>query len=181
MNQLMTVQDMADYLKVTIKTVYRLLEKGSIPSTRVGHLWRFDRAAIDLWLLQNSKPSGVRMLVIDDDAVVGSLFEESLRDTGYIVHSVQDSLIGLEMVKNGNYDLIFLDLMMPGIDGASVFKKIRAINPELPVTIITGYPDSELMNNAMANGPFGVMKKPFTASDILVVINNYLRFGITSK
>lgn len=49
------------------------------------------------------------------------------------------------------------------------------------MTIITGYPDSDLMMNVMARGTFNVLKKPFTSSDILVAINNYLRFGMNPK
>jgi DNA-binding NtrC family response regulator len=67
------------------------------------------------------------------------------------------------------------------VDGAAIFKQIRSVKPELPVTIITGYPDSELMMSAMATGPFSVMKKPFTGSDIMIAINNYLRFVLTPK
>ncbi len=47
---LMTVDEVAKYLKVTTKTIYRLLKKGMIPTCKVGHLWRFDRAEINIWL-----------------------------------------------------------------------------------------------------------------------------------
>lgn len=181
MDQLMTVQDLADYLQVTIKTIYRLLERGDVPATRVGHLWRFDKAAIDTWLRRNSKTTVARILVIDDDKTVGSLFQETLRETGHTIDDVQDSNGGLELIKGGNYDLVFLDLVMPGADGATLFRQIRSIKPELPVTIITGYPDSELMMNAMTHGPFSVMKKPFSSGDIMAAVNNYLRFGMTPK
>jgi excisionase family DNA binding protein len=177
----MTVQDLADYLKVTVKTIYRLLERGGIPATRVGHLWRFERDAIDTWLRQSTRKATAHILVIDDDATVGSLFQEALLGAGHMVDTVQDSSTGLEFIKKGSYDLIFLDLMLPGTDGAAVFKQIRLAKPELPVTIITGYPDGDLMMSAMNNGPFSIMKKPFTVSDINAMVNNYLRFGMTVK
>jgi excisionase family DNA binding protein len=181
MEQLMTVQNLADYLQVTPKTVYRLLEHGSLPATRVGHLWRFDKDEIDAWLRQTSKTATAHILVIDDDKTIGSLFQEALSDTGYEIDVTQDSSRGLEIVENGNYDLVFLDLVMPGVDGAAVFERIRKIKPELPVTINTGYPDSELMARVMAIGPFGVIKKPFTGSDIMTAVHNYLRFGIAPR
>jgi excisionase family DNA binding protein len=182
MDNLMSVQALAEYLQVSVKTVYRLLERGNIPATKVGHQWRFDKVSIDSWLNQDSIPlASALILVIDDDAAVGYLFQEALRETGHTIDVVQNSSQGLELIKNGNYDLVFLDLLMPGMDGATIFKRIRSVKPELPVTIITGYPDSEVMMSAMAGGPFSVMKKPFSISDILAAVNNYLRFGMTPK
>jgi excisionase family DNA binding protein len=177
----MTVQDLAEYLKVTVKTIYRLLERGSVPATRVGHLWRFERNAIDTWLRESTRKATAHILVIDDDATVGSLFKEALAGTGHIIEDVHDSIRGLEIVKRGNYDIVFLDLVMPGINGAAVFKQIKLAKPELPVVIITGYPDSEFMMSALASGPFGIMKKPFTGSDIIAAVNNYLRFGMVPQ
>jgi len=177
----MTVQELADYLRITSKTVYRLLERGKIPATRVGHLWRFDKSAIDTWLHTFATTVTADILVIDDEDDICALFKDTLEDTGYTVTTVQESLKGLEAVKNHDYDLVFLDLKLPGMDGAELFKHIRMNKPELPVTIITGYPVSELMMNALAGGPFSIMKKPFTAGDILTAVNNYVRFGMQSK
>ena len=80
-------------------------------------------------------------------------------------------------MKQRDFDLVFLDLKMPGMDGAELFRQIRTIKPRLPVTIITGYPDSEMMVRALAQGPFGVMNKPFGESDIVAAVNTFL--GIT--
>ena len=52
--ELMTLQEVAVYLRVTDKTIYRLLKQGSIPATKVGHQWRFDKASIDEWLQRKS-------------------------------------------------------------------------------------------------------------------------------
>jgi excisionase family DNA binding protein len=50
MTQLMTVREVADYLRVSVKTIYRLLKQGRIPGTKVGNQWRFNKTAIDEWL-----------------------------------------------------------------------------------------------------------------------------------
>jgi DNA-binding response OmpR family regulator len=81
------------------------------------------------------------------------------------------------MVKDQDYSLVFLDLKMPGMDGAELFKRIKEAKPNLPVTIVTGYPDSDLMMRALTYGPLGVMNKPFSGSNILAAVNNYLRFA----
>jgi len=178
---LMTLQEVANYLRVTTKTIYRLLETRSIPARKVGHQWRFDKDSIDVWLSHRSTEKAANILVIDDDEEICSLFEDTLKESGHSVTSVNEASKGLEMVKNQDYDLVFLDLKMPVMDGAELFRQIRLAKPKLPVTIITGYPDGDLMMNALTHGPLGVMSKPFRGSDILAAVDNYLRFGMPTK
>ena len=178
MMELMTLEEVANYLRVTKKTIYRLLERRSIPTIKVGRQWRFDKASIDAWLRQSSPKAAASILVIDDDETVCSLFKDTLEGAGHTVTTSSESSKGLELVKIWDYDLVFLDLKMPGMDGAELFRQIRVTKPELPVTIITGYPDSDLMTTALTYGPFGVMNKPFSGSDIMTAVNNYLRFGV---
>ena len=181
MAELMTLEEVANYLRVTKKTVHRLLGRRAIPAMKVGRQWRFDKASIEVWLHQNSVETAANILVIDDDDTICSLFKDTLEGEGHTVTTVSESSKGLELVKNGDYVLVFLDLKMPGMDGAELFRQIKAAKPKLPVTIITGYPDSDLMMSALAHGPLGVMKKPFTGSDILAALNNYLRFGVPNR
>jgi excisionase family DNA binding protein len=177
MTDLMTLEEMANYLRVTTKTIYRWLDKQAIPATKVGRQWRFDKASIDVWLRQRPAENAAKILVIDDDEMVCSLFKDTLDGSGHTVTTVNESSEGLKLVKNQDYDLVFIDLKMPVMDGAELFRQIKLTKPKLPVTIITGYPDSDLMMNALTHGPLGVMSKPFRGSDILAAIDNYLRFG----
>ncbi len=177
MTELMTVQEIADYLRVTKKTIYRLLEQGNIPATKVGRQWRFDKASIGKWLHRSLVGGKASILVIDDDETIRSLFKETLEDLGHGVTGAEASSEGLELVKQRNFDLIFLDLKMPGMDGAELFRQIRMIKPELPVTIITGYPDSDMMARALAQGPFGVMNKPFGESEIISAVDLFFRIS----
>jgi excisionase family DNA binding protein len=177
MTELMTLEELASYLRVTKKTIYRLLDKGVLPSTRVGHLWRFSKAAIDEWLMQKPDRARMNILVVDDDEMMRTIFQDVLTDEGHSLVATGDPFAALELVRNSNFDLVFLDLMMPDLNGAELFKRIREIRPELPVTIVTGYPNSELMMSAMETGPFSVMKKPFASSDIVSSISNYIRLG----
>ena len=181
MAELMTLEEVAQYLRVTEKTIYRLLDKRGVPAARVGHQWRFDKAVIDTWLRQSSTEAEARILVIDDDETICSLFKDTLEDAGYKVTAVTNSYEGLELVKNEDYDLVFLDLKMPGLDGAELLGQIRAVKPEMPVTVVTGYPESDLMMKALNYGPLGVMKKPFKGSDVLTTVRNYLRLGTPVK
>ena len=174
MAKLMTVQEVADYLRVTEKTIYRLLRQGKIPATKVGHQWRFDKTSINEWLQRNSVRAKANILVIDDEEVVQSLFKETLEELGHRVIAVKTGSKGLELVKQQDFGLVFLDLKMPGMDGAELFRQIKTIKPKLPVTIITGYPDSDMMARALAQGPFGVMNKPFGELDIVAAVSTFL-------
>ncbi len=64
---LMTVAEVASYLRVTRKTIYRLLKDKGIPATRVGQQWRFDRALIDQWLERNAVGAGGKVPAIDNE------------------------------------------------------------------------------------------------------------------
>jgi len=177
---LMTLQEVASYLRVTRKTIYRLLETRSIPANKVGRQWRFDQDLIDVWLSQRSAKVA-KILVIDDEEEICTLFQDALEESGHAVATITDPIKAIEMIKSQNYDLVFLDLKMPVMDGAELFSHIRKAKPDLPVTVITGFPDSDLMMKALAHGPLGVIKKPFRGADILAAVDSYLRFGIPTK
>ena len=177
MTELMTVKEVADYLRVTTKTIYRLLGRGNISATKVGRQWRFNKAAIDEWLSRNSVGTKATILVVDDEEIVRLLFKETLEELGHKVVAVETGFEALELVKQRDFDLIFLDLKMPTMVGDELFSRIKAIKPRLPVTIITGYPDSGMMARALAQGPFGVMNKPFGESDIIAAVNTFLRIN----
>lgn len=181
MPALMTLEEVADYLRVTEKTIYRLLRQGKIPASRVGHQWRFDKSSIDEWLHRNSFGIKANILVIDDEEMIGALFKETLEELGHRVISVQSGTEGLQLLKQRDFDLVFLDLKIPGLDGAELFRQIKTVKPKLPVTIITGYPDSELMTRALSHGPFGVMNKPFGEQDIVDTVKVFLRLTTTGK
>jgi len=175
MTELMTVEEVTRYLRVTEKTIYRLLKRGSIPATKVGHQWRFEKTVIDEWLKRHSVGTKANILVVDDEEVVRELFKETLEELGHTVIAVESGFKGLELVKKQDFDLVFLDLKMPGMVGDDFLGRLKAIKPRLPVTIITGYPDSGMMRRALAQGPFGLMNKPFGESDIITAVNSFLR------
>ena len=174
MAELMTLEELALYLRFTKKTIYGLLKQGNIPGIKIGRKWRFEKDAIDNWLHRNMKGAKARILVIDDDHIVRSLFEATLEEQGHIVVTAGTGAEGMQHVKQRDFDLVFLDLKLPDIDGAEVFREIKSIQPNLLVTIITGYPSSEMMERAMKEGPLGVMNKPFNDSDIIAAVGSFL-------
>ncbi len=173
MTELMTVEEVARYLKVTEKTIYRLLEHGALPAVKVGHQWRFDKANVDRWL-RNSSTLRSNVLIIDDEVSVRAMLTEIVRELGYTATGAASAREALEVLNHERYDLIFLDLKMPVMDGAELFREIRTINPDIAVVVTTGYPDSDLMAKALSYGPFGVLNKPFNKLDVIKVVHGYL-------
>jgi excisionase family DNA binding protein len=172
---LMTLKEVALYLRVTEKTIHRLLDKNAIPATKVGKLWRFDRDALNKWLKENEVTAKKRVLVVDDENAIGKLFKMTLSNIGHDVFIADSAVHGLSVAQNEDFDLVFLDLKMPEMNGAELFKQIRQSKPDMQVIIITGYPESELLMKALEYGPFGVMHKPFSGADIIQVVNCFLK------
>ncbi len=174
MSELMTLPELAQYLRFTRKTIYGLLKKGSIPAIRIGRKWRFNKDSVDAWLHQNVNDTKSRILVIDDEDVISSLFKATLEEQEHEVVTASTGAAGLQYVKEQDFNLVFLDLKLPDMDGAEVFREIKKVRPTLPITIISGYPGSEMMERALEEGPLGVMNKPFSSSDINAAVNNFL-------
>ena len=181
MTELMTVEELGQYLRFTNKTIYKLLKQGSIPALRIGNKWRFDRKAINDWLQQSRARRKARILVIDDDDIILSLFKETLEGEGHRVITALTGAEGIKCLSQHDFHLVFLDLKMPDIDGADLLKQIKSAKPAVPVSIITGYPGSEVMERALKQGPFGVMEKPFDANDILSAVNSFLHIAPVNK
>lgn len=173
MNQLMTPQELAEYLNLNPTTVIRKAKKGELPAIKIGRQFRFDKDEVERWLLQRTVGRPAHILVVDDEPTIGMLFKESLESHGYRVTTTLSSREALELLGKTHFDLIFLDLLMPELDGSELFRRIKEIDAHVPVAIITGYPDSELMKKAMNYGPFLVMNKPFTDGDILKTVRSF--------
>jgi len=174
MAELMNIEELEHYLRFTRKTIYKLLKKGSIPAIKIGNKWRFDKELIDNWLRHGMEGTKVHILVIDDNELIRSLFKEVLEEQGHTVVTADTSAKGLAHIVQRDFDLIFLDLKMSGTDGAEILREMRGVKHRLPVVIITGYPDSEMMDRAMKQGPLGVMLKPFDGSEIINAVNSFL-------
>jgi DNA-binding NtrC family response regulator len=102
------------------------------------------------------------VLVIDDDAVVGRSFDRVLSGKGYDVDTALTGEEGLKDIDARDYDLVFTDIKMPGIDGLEVAERIREKCPWTPVVVITGYGTEENEAKASVLGVSGFVRKPLT-------------------
>ena len=103
-----------------------------------------------------------KVLVVDDDAVVGRSFDRVLADKGYDVSTALDGKEALKKCNAEEYDVVFTDIKMPGMDGLEVARRIKAKCPWTPVVIITGYGTEENEAEARVLGASGFVRKPLT-------------------
>ena len=103
-----------------------------------------------------------KVLVVDDDPVVGKSFDRVLSSKGYAVVTASDGEEALRKIAAEDYDAVFTDIKMPGMDGIAVAEQIRAQRPWLPVVIVSGYATAENEARAMAAGVRAVLHKPLS-------------------
>lgn len=115
-----------------------------------------------------------RILVADDEPHVREGCRDALLSEGYEVDVVSDGFTAMSSLESTHYDLVLLDLMMPGLSGLGVLKGIRAQHPDTVVVVITGYATLEHSISAMKQGAFDFIPKPFTPEQLRVVTSKAL-------
>jgi DNA-binding NtrC family response regulator len=114
------------------------------------------------------------ILVIDDEEVMRDSCKQILSRQGHNVKLAEDGYQGLELLKEKYFDLVILDLKMPGIDGMQVLEKIKESSPETAVVVITGYATVESAVEAMKRGAYDFLPKPFTPEEFRLIIDRAL-------
>jgi len=102
-----------------------------------------------------------RILVIDDEAEMREMLHYALSTEGYDVDTACDGKEGIEKLSNRRYAVLITDIKMPGMDGINVLKRAKKIDPELQIIIMTGYASIESAINALQEGAFNYLNKPF--------------------
>ncbi len=111
-----------------------------------------------------------RILVIDDDAAVRKSFALTLDDAGWQVETVESGEAGVDKASNTEYDLIFLDLKMPGINGVETLIRLRDNGHRMPIYMITAFHEEfmdQLRVAADEGYEFEVMQKPIEGQDLV--------------
>lgn len=117
---------------------------------------------------------GARIVVIDDDYAMRLSCRQILAKTGYDVEVFEDGAKGVEAILDQRPDLVVVDLKMPGISGMDVIGRARAIDPDMVVVVITGYPTIGSAVEAIKAGAFDFLPKPFTPDELRVVVKRAL-------
>jgi len=115
-----------------------------------------------------------RILVIDDELGIREGCKRALVPQGFIVDVAENGEEGLKKVQADHYDLVLIDVMMPGVSGIDLLAPIHAVDPETVCIIITGYATVELAVRAIKQGAYDFITKPFTFDDLMLAVNQGL-------
>jgi excisionase family DNA binding protein len=171
----MNIKDTAAYLRLNYMTVYKLAQKGQLPAFKVGGTWRFKKEILDDWVQKKSGIITGTVLIVDDDLLIQDILKEIIEDQNCTVSTSTTGEEALELIGRQRFDVIFLDLKLPGISGTDVFKAIKAKNKDAVVVIVTGYADDPIALEAVSLGPLFLIRKPFREKDVLEVLNMVLK------
>jgi len=117
-----------------------------------------------------------KILIIEDEASIRRVLVKILTEenTQYEVFEAEDGLIGTEMIKNADFDLVLCDIKMPKMDGVEVLEAVKKIKPEIPMVMISGHGDLDNAVNTMRMGAFDYISKPPDLNRLLNTIRNAL-------
>lgn len=113
-----------------------------------------------------------KILITDDDVDLRELLTEAVKNWGYTVSVAKDGEEALRKLRMERYDIVITDLMMPGMDGLALLKRIKELDREILVIIITGYATIETAVKAIEAGAYDYIAKPFRLDELMIVIKN---------
>ena len=114
------------------------------------------------------------ILVVDDHPVNKQLLKIILEKNSYNVSTAEDGMDAISKVKKCNFDLIFMDVQMPILDGYEATKKIRDLGYKMPIIACTAGSQEREKDIALSFGMNDILQKPFTKDDLFVILREYL-------
>ncbi|WP_303315812.1 sigma-54 dependent transcriptional regulator [Flavivirga abyssicola] len=117
-----------------------------------------------------------KILVIEDEAAIRRVLVKILSEENdtYEVEEAEDGLLGIEKIKNDDFDLVLCDIKMPKMDGVEVLEAVKKIKPETPIVMISGHGDLDTAVNTMRLGAFDYISKPPDLNRLLNTVRNAL-------
>jgi DNA-binding NtrC family response regulator len=113
----------------------------------------------------------LRIMVIDDEEIVGKRLKPALEKRGDIIESFVNSKNALMRLTEEHFDIVITDIRMDEIDGLEVLDYIKSHSNDTKVIMITGYATVEVAREALAKGAFDFIAKPFKPEDLRIIIN----------
>lgn len=117
-----------------------------------------------------------KILIIEDEEAIRRVLVSILSEENdsYLVEVAEDGVVGLEKIKNNDYDLVLCDIKMPRMDGVELLEAAKKIDSELPIVMISGHGDMETAINTMRLGAFDYISKPPDLNRLLNTVRNAL-------
>lgn len=125
-----------------------------------------------------------RVLVVEDEEYLRDLYQEVLADEGYYAETAKDGNEGLVKIKAGGWDLVILDIILPGMDGIEIMRVVKSNPPAVPnkkVVFLTNLDKDKEMQQALALGDGYFIKSQITPGNLLEQIRTYLNIEQAPK
>ena len=122
-----------------------------------------------------------KILLVEDDTRVCSFINKGLTENGFEVTIAMDGTLGLQLALNSEFDLIILDIMLPGMNGLEVCRQIRIQNSEIPILFLTAMGSTENVVIGLDSGADDYLVKPFKFIELLARIKTLMRRGGKSE
>ena len=113
----------------------------------------------------------LRVFIVDDDRDHAESIADVLTMRGFETELAFSGEAGLARFREAHFDIVFMDVKLPGMNGVETFFEFRKIKPDAKVMLMTGYSLQQLVAQAVENGALGVLKKPFQVQDLLAVLD----------
>jgi len=113
----------------------------------------------------------IKVLIVDDEEPFRRLLDRELGRKGFITDTAENGQAALERLRNESFDVILLDIIMPGMDGISMLKKIRNDPASPAIVVLTGNATIDTAVEAMKNGAYDYISKPYKLEELVIIIN----------
>jgi two-component system, OmpR family, response regulator len=117
----------------------------------------------------------MRILVIEDEPRILGFLARGLEAEGFTVHASRNGREGLKRARRDRYDLVLLDLLLPGLDGLSVLRELSRLRPDMPVVIVSARSDLPTKLRGFGLGAADYLSKPFSFDELIARIHVQLR------
>lgn len=115
-----------------------------------------------------------KILIVDDQFGIRILLNEVFHKEGYTTFQAANGLQALEIVEKHDPDIVLLDMKIPGMDGIEILKRMKVINPDIRVIIMTAYGELDMIQEAKGLGAITHFAKPFDIDEIRTAVKNHL-------
>ncbi len=119
----------------------------------------------------------VKILIIEDEPKTGDYLRQGLGEAGFVTDLARDGLDGMHLALTGDYDLLVLDVMLPGVDGWTILQAVRRAGGAMPVLFLTARDSVEDRVHGLELGADDYLVKPFAFSELLARVRTLLRRG----
>jgi two-component system, response regulator, stage 0 sporulation protein F len=117
---------------------------------------------------------GEKLLIVDDQFGIRILLNEVFQKEGYQTFQAANGIQALDIVTNHAPDLVLLDMKIPGMDGIEILKRMKKLNPDIRVIIMTAYGELDMIQEAKDLGALTHFAKPFDIDDMRKAVRQYL-------